>query len=411
MQSLRLLAGILLLSGFVMAQAPPPLTPQMSPIVTWDPDRDISRPPTQRALTAAEMKVARARADRFYELVKATPSFSRPTKYVTLVTAWPIVWDGAVRERWVAYWSDPRDSLRRTDGALWPKMGGAHVMVYFQTNTPPMADHLQDAATRGNFSRGFEENGRTSGMFAEPRTFGQIGGGTLYNEMLVITRDGRPALEPAPLGPLLESEIARLARVVGELDRGRQRSLEQLDTTMTPEAKAERRARRAERWKTQYRNPDTLARELDAADKSDELDYQTQKARLSPPVTRDPKSAYWGPRLVLETLEQRLASLDAAGRQGGACGRVDPGFSAEHGVRFEPVGTGGAGCVPMVKIREDLVDPGRPGEVQLLTVWMPESPCGEQWVGKTSRQSDRCDVAVPLLRELDWSALRNVTGW
>lgn len=411
MQSLRLAPGLLLLASLVVAQAPPPLTPQMSPIVTWDPDRDISRPPTQRALTAAEMKVARARADRFYDLVKATPGFSRATKYVTLVTAWPIVWDGAVQERFDAYWSVPKDTLRRADGSLWPKMGGAHLLVFFQTNTVPMAAHLEDRATRSNFSRGFEENGRSSGVFAEPRTFGQVGGGTLYNEMLVITKDGRPALEPAPIGPLLQSEIARVQKIVADLDRGMRRSLEQLEATMTPEARTERRARRAERWKTQYRNPDTLARELDAADKSDESDYQTQKARLSPPATRDPKSVYWGPRLALEALEKRLASLDAAGRQGGACGQVDPAFSAENGVRFEPVASGGAGCVPMVKIREDLVDPRRPSEVQLLTVWMTESPCGEQWVGKPSLQSNRCDVAVPLLRELDWSAMRAVMGW
>jgi len=410
MHSLRLIAGIVLLSSLVLAQAPPP-TPRMSPIVTWDPDRDISRPPTERALTAVEMKVARSRADRFYALVKVTPGFSGPTKYVTLVTAWPIVWDGAVQERFYVYWSAPRDTLERADGSLWPKMGGAHTMVYVQTNTPPLAAHLEDRATRGNFSRGFEESGRTSGVFAEPRTFGQVGGGTLYNEMLVITGDGRPALEPAPVGPLLEIEVARLTRIVADLDRGMKRSLDQLEASMTPEAKAERRARRAERWKTQYRNPDTLARELDAADKSDESDYQTQRARLSAPATRDPKSTYWGPRLALEAAEKRLASLDAAGRQGGACGRVDPAFTAENGVRFEPVGSGGAACVPMVRIRQDLVDRTRPGDVQLLTVWMSESPCGEQWVGKPSLQSNRCDVAVPLLRELDWSALRSVLGW
>jgi hypothetical protein len=411
MQSLRLLAAIILLSGLVVAQAPPPLTPQMSPIITWDPDRDGSRPPTERALTAIEMKAARSRADRFYVLVKATPGFSSAPKHVTLVTAWPIVWDGAVQDRLYVYWSAPKDTLRRADGSLWPKMGGAHTIVYFQTNTAPMAAHLEDRATRGNFSRGFEESGRTSGVFAQPRTFGQVGGGTLYNEMLVITRDGRPALEPAPIGPLLEVEIARLSKVVGEIDRGTKRSLDQLEASMTPEAKAERRARRAERWKTQYRNPDTLARELDAADKSDESDYQAQKARLSAPATRDPKSTYWGPRLALEAAEKQKASLDAAGRQGGACGRVDPAFTAENGVRFEPVGSGGSTCVPMVRIRQDLVDRTRPGEVQLLTVWMSESPCGEQFAGKPSLQSNRCDVAVPLLRELDWSAMRTVMGW
>jgi hypothetical protein len=319
MQSLRLLAGflvlagLLLLSGLVVAQAPPPLTPQMSPIVTWDPDREISRPPTERPLTAAETKVARSRADRFYDAIKMTPIFNAPTTHVTLVTAWPIVWDRVVQERFYVYWSAPKDTVKRADGSLWPKMGGAHTIVYFQTNTVPMASHLEDRATRGNFSRGFEESGRTSGVFAEPRTFGQVGGGTLYNEMLVLTRDGRPALAPAPVGPLLEAEIARVSKVVGELDRSTKRSLDQLEASMTPEAKAERRARRADRWKTQYRNPETLARELDAADTSDESDYQTQKARLSAPATRDPKSTYWGPRLALEALQHRLASLDAAG--------------------------------------------------------------------------------------------------
>ena len=248
-------------------------------------------------------------------------------------------------------------------------------------------------------------------MFAQPRTFGQVGGGTFYNEMLVITRDGRPVLEPAPVGPLLEGEIARFRKIITDIDRGMKSSLDQLEASMTPQAKAERRARRADRWKAQFRNPGTLESELDAADKSDESDYQPQKARLSPPATRDPKSVYWGPRLALEAIEKRLASLDATGRKGGACGRVDQAFSAENGVRFEPVGSGGAGCVPMVRIRQDLVDPTRPSEVQLLTIWMSESPCGEQWVGKPSLQSNRCDVAVPLLREMDWGAMRAAMGW
>jgi hypothetical protein len=411
MPSLRLVLCLVLLPGLVLAQAPAPLLPQMSPIVTWDPDRETSRPPTERALTAAEMKVARGRADRVYDVVKATPGFSTPTRYVTLVTAWPIVWDRVVREHFYVYWSAPKDTLKRADGSLWPKMGGAHNLVYVRTNTPPAASHLEDRATRGNFSRGFEESGRSSGVFAEPRTFGQVGGGILYNEMLAITRDGRPVLEPAPIGPLLEQEIARVRKIITDLDRGTKSSLDQLEASMTPAAKAERRARRADRWKTQFRNPTTLEGELAAADKSDESDYQTQKARLSPPATRDPKSVYWAPRLALEAIEQRLASLDDAGRKGGACGRVDPAFSADYGVRFEPVGSAGASCVPMVRIREDLVDPRRPGEVQLLTIWMSESPCGEQWAGKPSLQSNRCDVAVPLLREIDWPAMRAAMGW
>jgi len=411
MQSLRLLVCLLLLSSLALAQAPPPLTPQMSPIVTWDPGREISRPPTKRPLTAAELKAARARADRFYDLVKATPSFSRPATHVTLVTAWPVVLDdGALNESFYAYRSAPADVRRRADGSLWPKMGGAHSVLFFQTNYAPLASHLEDRGV-ARFSRTIENDGPSYDVFSQPRTFGELGGGTLYNGLLAITRDGRPILEPAPLGPILAGEIARHQKLIADLDRGAKRSLEQLEASMTPEAKADRRAKRAERWKTQFRNPATLASELDAADKSDEADYQRQKERLTPPAVRDSKSVYWGPRLALEAVEQRLASLDAAGRKGGACGRLDPAFSPENGARFEPAASGGPGCVPIVRIRRDLVDLKRPNEVHLLTLFLPESPCGEQWAGKAVPQSDRCDFAVPLMRELDWTAMRAVMDW
>ena len=411
MQSLRLIVCLLLLSSLALAQAPPPLTPQMSPIVTWDAERDISRPPTKRPLTAAELKAARARADRFYDLVKATPSFSQPAEHVTLVTAWPVVLDdGALSERFYAYRSAPKDVTRRTDGSLWPKMGGAHSVLFFQTNYPPLVSHLEDRAV-ARFTRAIENDGPSYEVFSEPRTFAALGGGTLYNSILVITRDGRSVLEPAPLGPILAGEIARYQKIIADLDHETKRSLEQLEASMTPQAKAERRAKRTERWKTQFRNPATLASELDAADKSDESDYQRQKERMTPPAVRDPKSVYWGPRLALEATERRQASLDDAGRKGGACGRMDPAFSPENGPRFEPAASGNAGCVPIVRIRRNLVDLKRPNEVQLLTMWLPDEPCGEQWAGKAVPQSNRCDFAMPLMRELDWTAVRAVMGW
>jgi hypothetical protein len=229
MQSLRLIACLFLLSSLVLAQAPPPLTPQMSPMVTWGPGREISRPYTKRPLTSAELKAARARADRFYLLVKATPTFSQPAKHVTLVTAWPVVLDdGAVNETFYAYRSAPADVRRRADGSLWPKMGGV------------------------------------------PRRCG---------------------------------------------------------------------------------------------------------------------TAWW-----------RL--------------RPDgPGIQPTERARFEPAASGSTGCVPIVRIRRDLVDLKRPNEVQLLAVFLPDDPCGEQWAGKAGPQSDRCAVAVPLMRELDWTAMRAVMGW
>ena len=167
-------------------------------------------------------------------------------------------------------------------------MGGAHSLLFFQTNYPPLASHLEDRAV-ARFTRTIENDGPSYEVFSQPRTFGELGGGTLYNSILVIARDGRSILEPAPLGPILAGEIARYQKLIADLDRGTKSSFEQLEASMTPQAKAERRAKRAERWKTQFRNPATLASELDAADKSDEADYQRQKERLTPPAVRDPR--------------------------------------------------------------------------------------------------------------------------
>lgn len=356
MRHLSLLLCLPLLSAAALAQAPPPLTPQMSPIVTWDPDRNGSRPPTQRALNAAELKVARARADRFYDVVKATPSFSTPSRHVTLVTAWPTVWDGAVRDGFNVYWSEPRDVLKRTDGSLWPKLGGAHTIAIVETNTPPTPPKLEDRATRGNFTRRLQAENPLEGAFAEPRAFGQVGGGTFYNEMLVITRDGRSVLEPAPVGPLLEGEIARFTRLIAQMDTETRRSLEELEASMTPQAKADRRARRADRWKTQFRNPTTLASELDAADRTDESDYQRQKERLTPPAARDPKSVYWGPRLATEAIEQRLASLD---RHRPAGRRLRP---SRYGIQRRQRRPVRAGCLGGRRLRSHGADsPGTGG--------------------------------------------------
>jgi hypothetical protein len=66
--------------------------PGISPIVTFDPDRGmISRPPTRRALTAAELKLARERADRRREAVKSSPSFANPRGPATCLTSWAVI--------------------------------------------------------------------------------------------------------------------------------------------------------------------------------------------------------------------------------------------------------------------------------------------------------------------------------
>ena len=216
---------------------------------------------------------------------------------MTLVTAWPVVLDdGALSERFYAYRCRP------------PRMSGGG-----PTNScgPRWA-----APTRWRSSRPTPRPwlriwrmGRLLGSRAQSRTTAP--GTTYYRHRARSASWGAAApcktaswqasgtaggiLEPATLGPVLVGEIARYQKIIADLNRGTKSSLEQLEASMTPEAKAERRAKRAERWKTQFRNPATLASELDAADRSDEADYQRQKERLTPPAVRDPKSVYGAP--------------------------------------------------------------------------------------------------------------------
>jgi hypothetical protein len=67
------------------------MTLKMSPIVTVDPDRKGSRPSTARRLTAAELKLARERADVISDTVKVTPMFREPGERISLTTSWAVV--------------------------------------------------------------------------------------------------------------------------------------------------------------------------------------------------------------------------------------------------------------------------------------------------------------------------------
>lgn len=389
------------------------LAPQMSPVLTFDPDGPRDRPPTARPLSAAELRWVRERATGLYELLKAVPSFRQPRDRVTLATSWATVSaQGAVEQEFTVYWSAPFDVRRRADGALWPVLGGAHRLLYFTTNRAVSSQQLEDRATRGNFSRSAADDGLATDAFAMPRVLGELGGGTVYADMIVFTRDGRSALEPAPLGPLLQAQARRLRKTVADQEAGFANSLRELEASMTPEAVAARRARREARWRTETRDPAALARRLDAAHRTDESDYARQKERMTAPATRDPKTVWWGPRLALEAVQAQLARLDASGQRAAACARVDSSFASGLDVRYEAAASAPPDCVPMVQVRPDLIDPQRPSsEVQLLTVWSRESLCGLPLTSGPPPRPGLCENAVPLLRDIDWAALRRNLGW
>lgn len=408
---LAALAG--LATGWACAQ----VGPGMSPIVTWDSYSVYgagSHPPTLRALSAAETHGARQRAREFFDVLKAVPAFSQPASTATYLTSWAVVNENRlVEQSFVAYATHPRDARRRADGALWGVLGGSHQLLFMYTNRAPHASGLAERQYN-DLARQVGEGSATHGYFVQPRQVAELGGGQLYGGYLVITPDGRPALGPVPIGTLIELDIARHRRSITELEQGWARSLRELEATMSPEAIAARRAKREAHWQKETRDPAALAQRLDAAARTDEADTRRQRERMSVPATQDPRSVYWGPRLALQALEQQDAKLDTAGRQAAACGWRDTAFAAGQDVRWAIAGPGAPpNCLPMVQLRADLLAAaGKADEVRVFIAWLGEEHCGLAWRGDAGpRGSSRCTHHLPLLRGIDWKALRRSWGW
>jgi hypothetical protein len=397
-----------------------PTGPELSRGVSWFPHGPNTRPVGLRRLTTAEVALARRRAEAVFAAFRASPHFSTPRDRVHLVTSTAAIEGPAqgtrapapvLQQDITAYWSMPSSVRRLPDGILSPKLGGAHDLVYFELNRVPRADQFADPWTYGDFSRGVVD-GAHGGYFAMPATYGTLGGGTIFADVVMFTRDGRPALAPAPLGALLELEIARLSAIVAMNERISADRLAEADAGMTPAAVAERRAARERVWRRETPDAAVLARRLDAAHVSDSVAAIATRREAMLPETPDPRHPQWGPKLALTSSQNLLASLGATGRSQPACARKDPAFGSTATVRFVAVGSA-TDCVPMMQVRGDLLDAARPAtEVQLLLVQFRGSRCGAAVGGAAPVPGGgRCGYGVPLLRELDWGALRRAMGW
>jgi hypothetical protein len=69
---------------------------------------------------------------------------------------------GGFNQSFTAYWSDPRDVRRHRDGALYGAIGGAHKLLFIETNFIPGDHYFIDSATR-NFGRDTSEVGGATG--------------------------------------------------------------------------------------------------------------------------------------------------------------------------------------------------------------------------------------------------------
>ncbi len=409
-----------MLAAAAWAQVTADVGVESSPGVAWMAHGPDTGAVGARPLSAAEVRLAQQRAAGFHAAFRASASFRTPRDRAHLVTSSAAIEPSSASNRArapilqqsiTAYWTVPRDARRRSDGVLTPLLGGAHDLVYFETNRVPRADQLVDRATEGDFTRGVTVRGH-GGFFAQPRVLGQLGGGTVFADVVVLSRDGSGVLEPAPIGALLEGEIERLTKIVAQTEQGSAERIKQAEDDMAPAKVAERRAKREQAWRRETPDPAVLAQRLDAAHRSDLADLERTRKDFAIPAQPDPQHRYWAPRLALDAAQKLSASLAGAARQHPACGRVEPGHRGSYGVRFVVAGSA-PDCVPMVQVRSDLLDPRRGlDEVQLLAVYFSGSDCGEV-IGdaRPLPSAGRCHYGVPLLREMDWAAARKALGW
>ena len=413
-------ASACVLAAAAWAQVTADVGVESSPGVAWMAHGPDTRAAGVRPLGPAEVRLAQQRAAGFHAAFRASASFRTPRDRAHLVTSSAAVEPPAggsrarapvLQQSIVAYWTVPRDARRRPDGVLTPLLGGAHDLVYFETNLLPRADQLVDRATAGEFTRGVTAGGQ-GGFFAQPRVLGLLGGGTVFADVVVFTRDGSDLVEPAPIGALLDFEIERLQSVVAQTEQASGERIKEAEDQMTPARVAERRAARELAWQRETRDPVLLAQRLDAAHRTDLTALERTRKDFVIPAQPDPRHRYWAPKLALEAARTLAASLTPGGRTQPACGLVEPGYLGSHGVRFVVAGTA-PNCIPMVQLRSDLPDPRRPlEEVQLLVVFFRGSLCGEVLAGSPpSSSAGRCGYGVPLLREMDWPLVRRTLGW
>lgn len=396
------------------APAGPPVGVETSPLPDWEPYGPGGRPAGLRPMTAAEAQQARQRNLALYEVVKAAPSFNQVPGHARLAIGDArIEKPGTVQQDFIVFWSPPDDVRRRANGALSPVIGGGHQLLYFIMNMPLRAEGF---AKSDAFHRR-DADAVHGGYFTPLEPIGQLGGGWIYADAIVFTRDGAPPFEPAPIGALLELEIARLSRLIeGDVKRGAE-TVRRIEAQWTPEKLAESRARRDKSWARQFPDPEKRAKRIREEERIERAKADETIWRNTLPAQPDPKHPMWQPRLGIQAAQHLLASLDAQGRRLPACGRIEPALPETLNVRYEVVGSpaAGANCSPLVKTR-DLIDPKRPaGEIQLVVVSFRGSRCGEYWAGRAlapmTERGDRCGYSVPLLREMDWGAFRRAIGW
>ena len=185
----------------------------MSPIVAWN-ATVISAAATRRPLTAAEMKaLARVRSLLQSGEGDAQLQPAREARDAGHRLADGVLDDGALSEHFYAYRC--AEVTGRTDGSLWPKIFGRRPFrcCCFQTNYRRWPLTWRDRAV-ARFTRTIENDGPSYEVFWRATYFGELGGGTLYNSILVIA--GRPVNAGAGAA---RTEVRRRKRPLPEAHR------------------------------------------------------------------------------------------------------------------------------------------------------------------------------------------------
>lgn len=244
-------------------------------------------------------------------------------------------------------------------------------------------------------------------FYEEPVRTADMGGFPTYDDLLIITKNGRPVWTPVSRERYLKAFIAKRRPEAANAERYIAEQQKKYEAFIAPDAYAARQAK----YKAAI---DKMASKGAAAVEHErrywERDEAETLARLKRGASRDPKdSVYAGVIAGLKAAEEQLASMSPADRSAPACLLEDLRDQTKSGL----VAMGTPQCKPLVAKNPNFFDPGLPRSVPQIIVVTRFKSLEKIWKeGRPDQKKGSLDLwtTYEVFRQTDWQKVADHIG-
>ncbi len=246
---------------------------------------------------------------------------------------------------------------------------------------------------------GAELSDAEGGFFLEPNKTGELGGFSVYDDVLVITRPGDTlwtAVSTERVLKFLMPDYQHAAEQAVAYVKSKQRAY---DEFMSAESQ-DRRRREAQALRTAGgASAEDNARRLEVKQRRWEEDARKEAET----VAKDPK--WRAPGEAYEAARSMLSTLDAKARAGPACVMRDSTHSDKSGWKLVPMGT--PGCRPVVRTNPSLLNNKLPRSALQVMYARNITECNRFLESSKQLRNNPgdCVAMAHLLRQVDWQRL------